>query len=78
MLIILKRKVKTDLKELRLNFQPPSAAFFRDVYSASHGIVYKVSCRTCPFTYVGERVKDVGSLGGLSTSLELIGISAPP
>ena len=37
--------------------------------------VYKVSCRTCPFTYVGES-KEVGSLGGLSTNLELMGISA--
>ena len=38
-------------------------------------IVHKVSCRTCPCKL--ERVKEVGSLGGLSTSLERMGMSAP-
>ena len=40
------------------------------------GIVYKVSCKTCHLRML-ERVREVGSLGGLSTSLELMGISAP-
>ena len=54
MFTILKRRVKTDLKMLKLNFQPPSAAFFREMHSASHGMqIYRVL----------ERVKEVGSLG---------------
>ena len=40
------------------------------------GAVYKVSCRRVPLR-VFERVKEVGSPGGLNTSLERMGRSAP-
>ena len=51
---ILKRRVKRDLKTLKLNFQPPSAAVFIEMHSASHDMrIYRVL----------KRVKEVGSLG---------------
>ena len=45
--IFLKRRVKTDLKTLKLNFQPPSAALFREMYSASHGMQIYRKRRHC-------------------------------
>ena len=47
-----------------------------DTKTAFKPLKYKVSCRTVPFAYIGERVKEVGSPGGLNTSLERMGMSA--
>ena len=49
MLIILKGRGdfnKTDLKNVKkVNFQPPSATFFREMYSASYGMqIYRKRC----------------------------------
>ena len=41
-----------------------------------NGILQKVSCRTCQLPTL-ERVKQVGSLGGLNTSLKRMAMSAP-
>lgn len=41
------------------------------------GVVYKVSCRRVPLR-VFERVKEVGSPGGLNTSLERMGRTSAP
>ena len=65
MFTILKRRVKTDLKTLKLNFQPPSAAFFVEMHSASRGMqIYRVLKR------VKEAEQKPGTNGNIGSAIK--------